>query len=134
MVSGQCGLSVRKYTDLIAWQKAIDFVEAVYMVSGEFPKPELYGLTSQIRRAVISIPSNIAEGQCRTTSREFVRFLGIAEGSLSEVETQLVIAERLKYIRPQQMEELLDRAAEVARLVKALTKSIERRIASGTNH
>jgi four helix bundle protein len=119
---------------LIAWQKAIDLVEVVYRVSGAFPKSELYGLTSQIRRAVVSIPSNIAEGQSRTTSREFVRFLAMAAGSLSEVETQLVIAERLEYIEARQLEGLMERAAEVARLVKALTKSIERKIAVGTNH
>jgi four helix bundle protein len=130
-------VTVRKYTELIAWQKSIDFVEVVYRVSGAFPRPELYGLTSQIRRAVVSIPSNIAEGQCRTTSRDFVRFLSMSEGSLSEVETQLVIAGRLSYIDARQLEELLDRAAEVARLVKALKKSIERKIAEAeltTNH
>ncbi len=85
-----------------------------------------------MRRAVVSIPSNIAEGQTRTTSREFIRFLAMAEGSLGEVETQLMIAERLGYIKPKQLEELLEQAAEVARLLKGLMKAIEKRIAALT--
>jgi four helix bundle protein len=127
-------VTVRKYTELIAGQKAIDFVEAVYLASEQFPRSEVYGLTSQIRRAVISVPSNIAEAQGRTTSREFVRFLSISEGSLNEVETQLIIAQRLNYIEAGRLEELLERSVEVMRLVKALSKSIERRIAQTTNH
>ena len=100
MVSGQSdeSLTVRKYSELIVWQKAIDFVESVYRVSKEFPRAETFGLTAQMRRAAISVPSNIAEGQSRNSSREFLHHLGIAYGSLSEVETQLVIAERLSYI------------------------------------
>lgn len=122
-------MALRKFTELIAWQKAIDLVESVYRVSGTFPKCELYGLTSQVRRAAVSIPANIAEGQSRSSSREFVRFLSIAEGSLAEVETHLVIAKRLDYISAEHLDGLLDQAAGVARLVKALTKAIERKIA-----
>lgn len=86
------------YSGLIAWPKGIDLVEAVYKVSREFPKEEIYGLTAQLRRAAASVPSNIAEGQGRKSTREFLHYLSIAHGSLRELETQLLIAARLSYI------------------------------------
>ena len=116
-----------KFTELIAWQKAVDFVVEVYDVSRDFPKTEIYGLTSQVRRGVVSIPSNIAEGQSRNGFREFVHHLGIAYGSLSEVETQLIIAERLRYIDREQLERLLEKAHEVGRLINGLSSAIEER-------
>jgi four helix bundle protein len=128
VVSGQLKPGVRKYTELVAWQKAIGLVEAVYRISERFPRTEVYSLTSQIRRGVVSVPSNIAEGQSRKTSREFVRHLAIAYGALSEVETQLVIAERLKYITGRQLSDLLEQAAEVGRLINGLSNAIEKRI------
>ena len=85
----------KNYRDLIAWQKAMDLVEMVYKVTGQIPREELYGLTNQLRRAVVSIPSNIAEGQGRNSTNDFKRFLIISHGSLREVETQILIAERL---------------------------------------
>jgi four helix bundle protein len=120
-------LKVHKYNDLIAWQKAMDFVVEIYKISGAFPREETYGLTSQIRRAVISVPSNIAEGQSRAGSRDFIRHLKIAQGSLSEVETQLIIAGRLTYIGESQLAILLKSANEVGRLVRGLTQAVERR-------
>ena len=94
MTSGEWRVTtVRKYSDLTAWQKAMHLVEGVYSVSRGFPKDELYGLTSQLRRPVVSIPSNIAEGQSCASSREFLHYLSIARGSLSELETQLLIAD-----------------------------------------
>lgn len=128
MIGGQLKSGLQKYTELIAWQKAIDLVEGIYRVSDRFPRSELYGLTSQIRRGVVSVPSNIAEGQSRRGSREFVHHLGIAYGSLSEVETQLVIAERLGYIDTRQLQHLLDAAAEVGRLINGLSNAIEKKI------
>jgi four helix bundle protein len=83
------------YRDLIAWQKAMDLVTAIYRVTGSFPREELYGLTSQLRRAAVSVPSNIAEGQARFSRKEFHHFLSQARGSLVEIETQLMIAENL---------------------------------------
>ena len=91
-------MSVRNYRELIAWQKSMDLVERVYLATRSFPKEEVYGLCAQVRRAVVSIPSNIAEGQGRQTTREFVHFLSIAHGSLREVETQILIARRLNYL------------------------------------
>ncbi len=84
----------KSYRDLVAWQKAMDFVTVIYRVSGSFPQHELYGLTSQLRRAAVSVPSNIAEGQGRHGVAEFRHFLRQATGSLMESETQIMIAER----------------------------------------
>ena len=118
----------RNYRDLIAWQKAMDLVEAVYRTTAEFPREECYGLTAQIRRAAVSIPSNIAEGQGRRTRKEFLRFLSIAHGSLREVETQVLIAERLGYIAPGARVNLLLASAEVGRLVTGLSNQLLSRL------
>ena len=88
----------KNYRDLVAWQRAMDLVEVVYELAKRFPQDELYGLTSQVRRAVVSVPSNIAEGEGRNSPNDFARFLSIANGSLREVETQLFIAVRLDYL------------------------------------
>ena len=89
---------LKGHRDLDAWKKSIDFVEYIYKKTKEFPKEEIYSLTSQIRRSVTSIPSNIAEGAARNSRKEFIQFLYIALGSAAELETQLVIAERLGYL------------------------------------
>jgi four helix bundle protein len=86
--------TVKRYTDLIAWQKAMDLVQEVYLITKAFPKEELYGLSSQMRRLAISIPSNIAEGHCRNGRREFIHHLSIALGSLGEIETLMHSLER----------------------------------------
>jgi four helix bundle protein len=91
-------MQVKSYQQLIAWQKAIALVTHIYSVTAGFPRDEIYGLTSQLRRAAVSVPSNIAEGQGRATKGEFVQFLCHARGSLYEVETQIVIATNLGYI------------------------------------
>ena len=83
--------------DLLVWQVGMDLVSEVYALSAQFPKEEIYGLTAQLRRAAVSVPSNIAEGAARTTQKEFLYYLSVARGSLSELETQLFIAQRLKY-------------------------------------
>ena len=87
------------HKDLTVWQSAINFVTAIYVASQDFPSSESYGLTSQIRRAAVSVPSNIAEGAARGSKREFIRFLRIALGSLAELETQLLIAINLEYLK-----------------------------------
>ncbi len=89
----------RKHHDLEAWLSAIDLVKQVYALTSTFPTHENYGLTSQIRRSAVSVPSNIAEGCARLSDREFLHFLGIARGSLSELETQLIIARELGYLQ-----------------------------------
>lgn len=115
---------MRSYRDLIAWQKAMDLVIAVYRLSREWPREETYGLVSQVRRAAVSVPSNIAEGQGRQSSKEFANHLSIAHGSLLELETQLVIAERLGYSDGDACGEALAQAAEVGRLLNGLLASL----------
>ena len=119
-------MSVKRYTDLVAWQKAMDLVEQIYITTKSFPKEEVYGLSSQLRRSAVSIPSNIAEGHCRNGRREFVHHLSIALGSLGEAETQVRIAERLGYITAEKSVPLLAAAAETGRIVVGLMHSLER--------
>ncbi|HZX72624.1 MAG TPA: four helix bundle protein [Rhodanobacter sp.] len=90
--------SKRPHEGLQVWQDAMDLVEAIYRISADFPDSERFGLTSQLRRAAISVPSNIAEGAARRSTPEYLRFLSMARGSLSELDTQLQIAERLAYV------------------------------------
>jgi len=89
---------IRNHKDLEVWKKSIDLVSNIYKITESFPNKELYGLTNQIRRAAVSIPSNIAEGAARNSKKEFIQFLYIALGSLSELETQIIIASRLEYL------------------------------------
>ena len=99
----------RKHHELQAWQLAIQLVKGVYQVTASFPTSEMYGLSAQMRRSAVSIPSNIAEGAARNTTKEFLHFLGIARGSLSELETQIVIAMQLGYIDDSEsVEKLID--------------------------
>ena len=110
------------FRKLLVWQKAIAFVTEVYRATQSFPSEEKFGLTSQLRRAAVSIPSNIAEGQGRATRGEFRQFLGQAKGSVCEVETQLIIAQNLGYLRDP--EPLLEKLHEVARLLNGLLNSL----------
>lgn len=117
---------VRSYRDLVVWQKSMDLVVAVYQLTRQFPKEELYALTNQIRRAAVSIPSNVAEGQARQSTAEFRSFLSIARGSLAEVETQLLIALRLGYLRQDQLDWVMPLHDEVSKMIPSLMKSLPR--------
>lgn len=112
------------YRDLIVWQKAVALSLKVYKATEGFPKHELYGLASQVRRAAVSVACNIAEGQGRNSPGEFKHFLGMAKGSLVETETQLVISSKLGYITEQATKELADDSEEVSRLLNGLMKAI----------
>jgi four helix bundle protein len=116
----------RSYKDLVAWQRAMELVTATYRATAGFPKDELFGLTSQLRRAAVSIPSNIAEGQGRLSEKEFRHFLGQARGSLMEVETQLQIATNLGYLLKEQTSTLLKSCGEVGRILNGLLASVSR--------
>lgn len=116
-------MKVRNYQELIVWQKAMDLVEQIYAVPKSFPREEVYGLTSQIRRAAVSIPSNIAEGQGRRTT-DFIRHLSISYGSLRELETQILIAARLHYLTRAGCQDILRMAGEVGRLLNGLMSSL----------
>jgi len=117
--------TVRNYRELIVWQKAMDLVELVYQATKQFPKEELYGLTSQVRRSAVSIPSNIAEGQARKSTAEFLNFLSIANGSRAEMETQILLAQRLKYVTNETVQPILNLAEEVNRLLNGLMNSLK---------
>jgi len=117
-------MKVKSYKDLIVWQKAMDLVEMVYQATKEFPREELYGLTNQLRHAAVSVPSNIAEGHARSSTAEFRNFLSIARGSLAEVETQLLIAQRLNYINQQSLKPILSIQIEVNKMTNALISKL----------
>jgi four helix bundle protein len=123
-------MQVKSYKDLIVWQKSMDLVELVYQVTKGFPKEELYGLTNQLRRAAVSVPSNIAEGQARNSTAEFRNFLSIARGSLAEVETQLLIAERLHYLQSEQLTQILNVQTEINKMANALMGKLATRHSS----
>lgn len=113
------------YKDLIAWQKAMDLVNAVYDARDTFPRREIYSLTDQLRRAAVSIPSNIAEGQAHYSNREFLHFLRHSRGSLAEVETQILIAQRRNYLSESQTVDILKRADEGGRVLSGLINSLK---------
>ncbi len=111
---------MRGHRDLDVWQKSMQFVTALYKETEAFPRHELYGLTNQLRRAAVSIPSNIAEGCGRNSKREFHQFLSLARGSLLEVETQVEIARNLGYVSEKRFRELLMKTNEIGRMLNGL--------------
>jgi four helix bundle protein len=121
------GLAGRGFRDLRVWKDGMDLVEQVYRLTGGFPKQELYGLANQSRRAVVSVPSNIAEGQARLHLKEYLHFISTAKGSLAEVQTQLEIAARLEYITLRQLEEVLDKADRISKQLYALRNALVQR-------
>lgn len=110
-------MKVQSYQDLVLWQKAMDLAGLIYKSTSHFPKEEIYGITSQLRRAGVSIASNIAEGRSRNTKGEFLQFLGISKGSLSELETQVLLSVRLNYLSVDQSEKILSLSTEVGKLI-----------------
>lgn len=116
---------MKTFRDLIAWQKAKSFVVLIYKVTDKFPRAELYSLTDQIRRASVSIPSNIAEGYQRKTTKEFYQFLRIAYSSCAEVETQVEIARDLKYVEEKPYLRLISDIQEIEKILVGLLKSVE---------
>ena len=115
---------MKSFRDLRVWQKAMDLVEKVYLLTQKFPREETYGLTNQIRRAVVSIPSNISEGHTREHIIEYLHHLSVAQASLAELETQLEIANRLKYIAPDQFKGGLREIDSLAKQMYALRNSL----------
>lgn len=117
------------FRDLRVWQEAIQLTTEIYKLTARFPKHEAYGLTQQVRRAAVSVPSNIAEGKGHRSDKEFVHFLFHARGSLLELQTQLVIAEELQYLSKAENRDLLARAHGVGRALNGLISSLDRRAA-----
>jgi len=115
----------RKHRELDVWKKAMNFVVEIYRISGIFPKSEEFGLTSQMRRASVSIPSNLAEGAARKGNKEFMQFLNIAQGSISELDTQLELAYRLSYINKESHSNLINKLTEISKMLYGLTKRLK---------
>src|SRR3990172_9209856 len=115
--------TLKSYRDLEVWKKSIEWVERIYLASRSFPPEEKFGLTSQIRRAAVSVAANIAEGAARTGTGEFLQSLSVASGSLAEVETLLILAGRLQVMPETAMQELLREAAEISKMLGGLKRS-----------
>ena len=116
---------LRTYKDLKVWRKSFNLCISVYRVTTSFPPAERFGLTAQVRRATVSVPSNIAEGYARETTRDYIRHLWIARGSLAEVETQLMLSRELRMVDLPKLEALLTDVAEVERMLSALIRSLK---------
>ncbi len=112
------------YRDLKVWQASMRLAEEAYRLTKKFPKHEIYGLASQLQRSAVSLPSNIAEGHGRNSRKEFHHFLGIALGSLAELETQLMLAQRLNYFNEEEINPVLQNADEIGKMLKGLQKSL----------
>ena len=119
---------VSHFRELHVWQRGMDIVETVYRVSAAFPKAELYGLTGQVRRAAVSVPSNVAEGHSRASTKEYLNHVSMAQASLAEVETQLEIASRLGYLASADLSMLLEQAAVLGKQLYALRNALAKRI------
>lgn len=118
-------MAVRNYKELIVWQKAMEVAEQAYRLVKLLPKEETYALSDQMRRSAISIPSNIAEGQARNSSKEFMKFLSIAKGSAAELETQLLLAVRIGYFNESDIQPTIDLIAEVTKIINALHSKLK---------
>lgn len=116
------------YQQLVVWQKAIDLTEEIYKIVKCLPSSELYALSDQMRRAVVSIPSNIAEGQSRRSTKEFIQFLMIARGSVSELETQLVICMRLKFLTAEQIDYSMKLCSEIGKMINSIVEKLSEKV------
>jgi four helix bundle protein len=115
---------IKDFKDLIVWQKAMELVAEVYLLIKKLPKEELFALSSQIRRSAISIPSNIAEGQGRNSTKEFIQFLAIAKGSKAELETQLLLCLKINYLNSSDIETSINLIQEIGKMLNAFQKSL----------
>ena len=115
----------RSFRDLDVWKLSIELVKNIYKITDEFPNSEFYGLTSQMRRSAISIPSNIAEGQGRNSSKEFRQFLAISLGSLAEVETQLIIAKEINYLADEELSRFVIDLDVIRKMIKSLSSYLQ---------
>ena len=127
-------MKVRSYRDLEVWQKGMVLAEACYSVTKPFPKDEMFGLTSQIRRAAVSVPANIAEGQGRFHTKEFIQHLGIARGSINELETHLELANRVGLVPLDALNRLVSMSDEIGRMIWGLRRRLDDRSANGSDH
>jgi four helix bundle protein len=120
-------VKTNSYKDLIVWQKSILLVKKIYKLTLLFPTEEKFGLISQMRRAAVSIPSNIAEGQARHRTGEFIQFVSVAEGSLAELDTQITISVELDYCKEEDLKEIFQLVTEIRKMLNALRLSLQAR-------
>jgi four helix bundle protein len=125
-------MEVHSHKNLDIWNKAMVFVTNIYALTVKFSKEEIYGLVSQMRRAAVSIPSNIAEGRAKRRTREFIRFINMANGSTAELETQIIISKNLNYIWDEILEKYLAELNEISRMLQGLYVSLEKRLANAS--
>jgi four helix bundle protein len=121
-------MGIESYRDLNVWQLGIELVQDIYLVTQAFPKTEIYGMVSQMRRAAVSVPSNIAEGQQRDSTKDYLRHISISLGSLAELRTLLEISQRLQYVTRQNNAALDRKAERIGKMLRALQKSLKRRL------
>ncbi|HAX91351.1 MAG TPA: four helix bundle protein [Rhodospirillaceae bacterium] len=119
---------VQSYKDLEVWKKSVSLVTEIYAVTKGFPREEIYGLTSQIRRSAVSIPSNIAEGRAKRSTKDYIRFVNISYGSMAELETQLIIGNNLGYLNQDRLGELLEKLSEIGRMLNGLITGLEKNL------
>ena len=117
-------MKIKNYKDLNIWERSIKVVEDIYKITKNFPKEEIYGLTSQLRRSAVSIPSNIAEGFARFSNKEYRQFLFISLGSCAELSTQIIIASRLDYLESKESDKLLNEIDEISKMTMSLIKKL----------
>jgi len=115
----------KNYKDLLVWKKSIEYVKMVYIIIKKFPDDEKFGLSSQVKRASVSIPSNIAEGSSRFSKKEFIRFLYISRGSLCELETLFIISKELNFIDSNELKKVLDLKDEIGKMIYGLINSLK---------
>ena len=123
-------MSIKSYRDLDIWKRSRTMVTTIYRATSAFPKREMFGLTSQLRRAAVSVPSNIAEGAARLYTREYIRFLSNALGSIAELETQLLVSVDLGYITEQRIQSIMQELDEIGRMTRRLVQRLEERLAT----
>ncbi|WP_370305146.1 four helix bundle protein [Sinimarinibacterium flocculans] len=121
-------MAVQSYRDLLVWQNAMRLAEQVYRLTSALPKQEQYGLTAQMQRSAVSVPSNIAEGHARNSTKDFLRFLSIARGSLAELETQVLLAARLGYITEKDTDAAIGPAAEIGKMLNGLQAKLQAKL------
>ncbi|WPF87963.1 four helix bundle protein [Cyanobacterium aponinum AL20118] len=120
-------IELKSYRDLTVWQKSMDLVVICYQLTSQFPKTEIYGLSNQIQRAAVSIPANIAEGKGRNHLGDYIRHLSIANGSLKELETHLMIVGRLGYLKEQELKVTLNKCEEIGRMLHSLIEKLSQK-------
>lgn len=119
---------MKTHKNLDVWNKSVSFVTTIYKVTNRFPSEEKFGLTNQIRRSEVSVPSNIAEGAARNSNKEFIRFLRISPGSNAELQTQLTIAKNLDLVEEKEYKELMEKSTDISKMISGLIRSIQNRL------